>query len=72
MPQNGLMKIFWPNLDFPVTVRKHSTHCVIRSISCRPFGSNERMIAQLVGHVRGSTTAMTTYRKDADVGEQLA
>lgn len=35
------------------------------------FEINERTIAQLVGHVRGSTTAMTTYRKDADVGEQL-
>lgn len=34
------------------------------------FESNERTIAQLVGHIRGSTTAMTTYRKDADVGEQ--
>lgn len=35
------------------------------------YETNERTIAQLVGHVRGSTTAMTTYRKDADVGEQL-
>lgn len=35
------------------------------------FETNERTIAQLVGHVRGSTTAMTTYRKDADVGEQF-
>ena len=35
------------------------------------FETNERTIAQLVGHVRGSTTAMTTYRKDTDVGEQL-
>ncbi|PPW70372.1 integrase [Escherichia coli] len=33
------------------------------------YETNERTIAQLVGHVRGSTTAMTTYRKDADVGE---
>lgn len=32
---------------------------------------SERMIAQLVGHVRGSTTAMTTYRKDRAVEEQF-
>ncbi|HDL8331269.1 site-specific integrase [Yersinia enterocolitica] len=32
---------------------------------------SERMIAQLVGHARGSTTAMTTYRKDRAVEEQF-
>lgn len=33
---------------------------------------SERMIAQLVGHARGSTTAMTTYSKDRAVEEQFA
>lgn len=33
------------------------------------FESNELTIAQLVGYVRGSTTAMTTNLKGADVGE---
>ncbi|GAB7448224.1 DUF6538 domain-containing protein [Enterobacter kobei] len=32
---------------------------------------SERMIAQLVGHVRGNTTAMTTYRKDRSVEDQF-
>ncbi|EEV5746833.1 site-specific integrase [Escherichia coli] len=32
---------------------------------------SERMIAQLVGHVRGNTTAMTTYRKDRAVEDQF-
>lgn len=32
---------------------------------------SERMIAQLVGHARGSTTAMITYRKDRAVEEQF-
>ncbi|WP_305863174.1 site-specific integrase [Escherichia coli] len=59
-------------LGFPRDGKKtfHSLrHTFINAVD--EFESNERTIAQLVGHVRGSTTAMTTYRKDADVGEQL-
>lgn len=59
-------------LGFPRDGKKtfHSLrHTFINAVDA--FESNERTIAQLVGHVRGSTTAMTTYRKDADVGEQL-
>ncbi|WKA63179.1 site-specific integrase [Pectobacterium aroidearum] len=59
-------------LGFPRNGKKtfHSLrHTFINAVD--EFESNERTIAQLVGHVRGSTTAMTTYRKDADVGEQL-
>ncbi|HHL2458034.1 TPA: tyrosine-type recombinase/integrase [Yersinia enterocolitica] len=58
-------------LGFPRDGKKtfHSLrHTFINAVEA--FESNERMIAQLVGHVRGSTTAMTTYRKDADVREQ--
>lgn len=59
-------------LGFPRDGKKtfHSLrHTFINALDS--FESNERTIAQLVGHVRGSTTAMTTYRKDADVGEQF-
>ena len=59
-------------LGFPRDGKKtfHSLrHTFINAVD--EFESNERTIAQLVGHVRGSTTAMTTYRKDADVGEQF-
>lgn len=59
-------------LGFPRDGKKtfHSLrHTFINALD--EFENNERTIAQLVGHVRGSTTAMTTYRKDADVGEQL-
>ncbi|MFV8799060.1 DUF6538 domain-containing protein [Yersinia sp. LJYL362] len=59
-------------LGFPRDGKKtfHSLrHTFINAVD--KFETNERTIAQLVGHVRGSTTAMTTYRKDADVGEQL-
>ncbi|MDK1239419.1 site-specific integrase [Cronobacter sakazakii] len=59
-------------LGFPRDGKKtfHSLrHTFINAVD--EFESNKRTIAQLVGHVRGSTTAMTTYRKDADVGEQL-
>lgn len=58
-------------LGFPRDGKKtfHSLrHTFINAVDA--FENNERTIAQLVGHVRGSTTAMTTYRKDADVGEQ--
>lgn len=58
-------------LGFPRDGKKtfHSLrHTFINAVEA--FESNERTIAQLVGHIRGSTTAMTTYRKDADVGEQ--
>ncbi|MDE1645500.1 site-specific integrase [Klebsiella pneumoniae] len=64
-------KYFGQTLGFPRDGKKtfHSLrHTFINAVDA--FESNERMIAQLVGHVRGSTTAMTTYRKDADVGEQ--
>ncbi|TKI03798.1 site-specific integrase [Martelella alba] len=60
-------------LGFPRDNKKtfHSLrHTFINAVDA--FESNERTIAQLVGHVRGSTTAMTTYRKDADVEEQLS
>lgn len=59
-------------LGFPRDGKKtfHSLrHTFINAVD--EFEINERTIAQLVGHVRGSTTAMTTYRKDADVGEQF-
>ena len=59
-------------LGFPRDGKKtfHSLrHTFINAVD--EFETNERTIAQLVGHVRGSTTAMTTYRKDADVGEQF-
>jgi integrase len=59
-------------LGFPRDGKKtfHSLrHTFINAVD--EFELNERTIAQLVGHVRGSTTAMTTYRKDADVGEQF-
>ncbi|AKE08964.1 site-specific integrase [Serratia liquefaciens] len=58
-------------LGFPRDGKKtfHSLrHTFINAVEA--FESNERTIAQLVGHIRGSTTAMTTYRKDADVEEQ--
>ena len=65
-------KYFGQTLGFPRDGKKtfHSMrHTFINAVD--EFELNERTIAQLVGHVRGSTTAMTTYRKDADVGEQL-
>ncbi|HDG9807408.1 TPA: site-specific integrase [Raoultella planticola] len=65
-------KYFGQTLGFPRDGKKtfHSLrHTFINAVD--EFENNERTIAQLVGHVRGSTTAMTTYRKDADVGEQF-
>lgn len=62
---------FGKQLGFPRDGKKtfHSLrHTYVNAVEA--FESNERMIAQLVGHVRGGTTAMTTYRKDADVGKQ--